>query len=215
MGRDHTDTWFFFGDSVTLGVNDNVTPGGFVSRLALKGAQKGLYEFPPATFYNLGARRQTMAQIQDRFKREYEARLMPGIRSRFAFCTGTVDALRGTAPDLLNEAKGIAPPLFICPPPLFDDGPRECLSRFAALASDICGRLNIPCVNIFDTLMSRSYVALLTDHIHPGPEGNELVASLLPRCSPSSRQQTRSHAVWDLIHPFWTTPFLSLNTHVE
>lgn len=88
MGRDHTDTWFFFGDSVTLGVNDNVTPGGFVSRLALKGAQKGLYEFPPATFYNLGARRQTMAQIQDRFKREYEARLMPGIRSRFAFCTG-------------------------------------------------------------------------------------------------------------------------------
>ncbi len=187
MGRDHTDTWFFFGDSVTLGVNDNVTPGGFVSRLALKGAQKGLYEFPPATFYNLGARRQTMAQIQDRFKREYEARLMPGIRSRFAFCTGTVDALRGTAPEamaenlagLLNEAKGIAPPLFICPPPLFDDGPRECLSRFSALASDICGRLNIPCVNIFDTLMSRSYVALLTDHIHPGPEGNELVASLL------------------------------------
>lgn len=123
MGRDHTDTWFFFGDSVTLGVNDNVTPGGFVSRLALKGAQKGLYEFPPATFYNLGARRQTMAQIQDRFKREYEARLMPGIRSRFAFCTGTVDALRGTAPEamaenlagLLNEAKGIAPTLFICP----------------------------------------------------------------------------------------------------
>ena len=49
MGRAHTDTWFFFGDSVTLGVNDNVTPGGFVSRLALKGAQKGLYEFPPAT----------------------------------------------------------------------------------------------------------------------------------------------------------------------
>lgn len=71
------------------------------------------------------------------------------------------------------------PPFSSAPPPLFDDGPRECLSRFAALASDICGRLNIPCVNIFDTLMSRSYVALLTDHIHPGPEGNELVASLL------------------------------------
>ena len=112
---------------------------------------------------------------------------MPGIRSRFAFCTGTVDALRGTAPEamaenlagLLNEAKGIAPTLFICPPPLIYDGPRECLSRFAALASDICGRLNIPCVNIFDTLMSRSYVALLTDLILPGQEGIDLVASLL------------------------------------
>ena len=90
-GREHTDTWFFFGDSITLGVNDSEQPGGFVSRLALLGAREGAYSLPPATFYNLGARRQRLSQIEARFEQEYTARLMPGIRPRLAFCTGTVD----------------------------------------------------------------------------------------------------------------------------
>lgn len=187
MGRDHTDTWFFFGDSVTLGVNDSEVLGGFVSRLALKGAGRGFYALPPATFYNLGARRQTLAQIDLRFEQEYTARLMPGIRSRFAFCTGTVDMLQGAAPDilardlalLLSKAKRIAPTLFICPPPLADSEPCLHLKEFGLLAQDVCRKINIPCINLFDKLEAKHFTTLLTDHIHPGPEGNELVACLL------------------------------------
>lgn len=48
--RSTTETFFFFGDSLTLGVNDNAMPGGWVSRLVLLGSQAGWYDMPPATF---------------------------------------------------------------------------------------------------------------------------------------------------------------------
>ena len=187
MGRDHTDTWFFFGDSVTLGVNDSAMPGGWVSRLALKGAERGCYEYPPATFYNLGARRQKLADVAARFEAEYAARLMPGIRSRFAFCTGTVDALQGADPksaaeslsSLLAKAVDMAPTLFICPPPLADEQACARLGRYATLAQEVCRKLSVPCANLFPELMDRGFAGMLTDGIHPGPEGNELFASLL------------------------------------
>jgi len=187
VGRNHTDTWFFFGDSVTLGVNDSAMPGGWVSRLALKGADRGLYDYPPATFYNLGARRQKLTDVAARFDAEYTARLMPGIRSRFAFCTGTVDALQGAEPQamveslatLLAKARGIAPTLFICPPPLADVQACARLERYAVIAQDVCRKLNVPCANLFSELMSRNFTGMLADGIHPGPEGNELFATLL------------------------------------
>ena len=69
MPRAFTHTWFFFGDSLTLGVNDNRMPGGWVSRLVLLGQEAGLYRFPPATFYNLGARRPSTADRARRGRR--------------------------------------------------------------------------------------------------------------------------------------------------
>lgn len=187
MPRDHTDTWFFFGDSVTLGVNDTTVPGGWVSRLALKGAAKGLYRMPPATFYNLGARRQKLAQVAERLEREYSARLMPGIRSKIALCTGTVDMLQGADPSqlvhslapLLEKSRGIAPTIFLCPPPVAAEDARKRLGIFGALACDLCRTMNIPCVDLGARLADRDFVSLLTDGIHPGDEGNELLATLL------------------------------------
>ena len=46
--RSTTETFFFFGDSLTLGVNDNAMPGGWVSRLGLLGSRAGWYDMPPA-----------------------------------------------------------------------------------------------------------------------------------------------------------------------
>ncbi|WP_303193202.1 hypothetical protein [uncultured Desulfovibrio sp.] len=63
-----TPTWFFFGDSLTLGVNDDQMPGGWVSRLAVLGREVGLYGIPRATFYNLGARRQGTADVARRWR---------------------------------------------------------------------------------------------------------------------------------------------------
>ncbi len=187
MGRDHTDTWFFFGDSVTLGVNDTERPGGWVSRLALLGAAGGAYDLPPATFYNLGCRNQKLAQIDARFEQEYQARIIPGIRSRLAFCAGTVDILGGAEPlslaagltRMLGRARAIAPSLFICPPPVAPDAARQGLRNFGLLAVDVCRGLNVPCINLFDELMERDFTALLTDAVHPGPQGNALLAERL------------------------------------
>ena len=187
MGREHTDTWFFFGDSITLGVNDNEQPGGYVSRLALLAAADKAFAMPPATFYNLGARRQTLSQIEARFEQEYTARLMPGIRSRLAFCTGTVDIKGGADPvqlsrdvlRLVTRAKDIAPTLFICPFPVADETSNKALATFAALAKEACRSLNVPCINIFDALLAQDFCSLLTDAVHPGPQGNALIARLL------------------------------------
>ena len=52
-------TFFFFGDSITLGVND-APAGGWVGRFAGLAAQAGL-PVPPSTFYNLGVRKHAAA----------------------------------------------------------------------------------------------------------------------------------------------------------
>lgn len=187
MGRDNTDTWFFFGDSITLGVNDTEMPGGFVARLALLGAKQGFFELPPATFYNLGARRQKLAQIEARFEQEYTARLMPGIRSRLAFCTGTVDIMGGADPlelgrdlaRLLAKAKGIAPTLFICPPPAAGEERSASIRAFGLAACEVCRNINVPCVNLYEDLVRADFTSLITDAVHPGPQGNQLIAELL------------------------------------
>ena len=187
MGRDHTDTWFFFGDSITLGVNDSEQPGGFVTRLALLGAREGAYTIPPATFYNLGARRQTLAQIEARFEQEYTARLMPGIRPRLAFCTGTVDIKGGASAAplsrdvlrLVSRARAIAPTLFICPFPVADESSNKTLEEFGKLAEEACQSVQVPCINLFEDLLKAGFVSLITDAVHPGPQGNDLIARKL------------------------------------
>ena len=77
--RSTTETFFFFGDSLTLGVNDNAMPGGWVSRLVLLGSQAGWYDMPPATFYNLGVRRHTSPDIAARWQAEVASRQIPGL----------------------------------------------------------------------------------------------------------------------------------------
>ena len=83
--RSTTETFFFFGDSLTLGVNDNAMPGGWVSRLVLLGSQAGWYDMPPATFYNLGVRRHTSTDIAARWQAEVASRQIPGTINHLAF----------------------------------------------------------------------------------------------------------------------------------
>ena len=66
-------TFFFFGDSITLGVND-APAGGWVGRFAGLAAQAGL-PVPPSTFYNLGVRKHASRHIRRRWLSEYRARL--------------------------------------------------------------------------------------------------------------------------------------------
>ena len=58
--------FYFFGDSITLGVND-APAGGWVARLAGLAGEKGL-PVPPDTFYNLGVRKNTSRMILERWE---------------------------------------------------------------------------------------------------------------------------------------------------
>ena len=193
MPRSSTHTWFFFGDSLTLGVNDYAMPGGWVSRLALLGRREKLYAYPPATFYNLGARRQTTANVAARFEAEVQARQMPGIVQRLLFCVGVVDmvgptgsepgAIQKAASDLeglLERAKTIAPTLVICPPPVASVEVRNRITSLCAAQVDVCARLGVDCVNINAALAADpEYMEDLTDGLHPGPTGCSVMAERL------------------------------------
>lgn len=154
MPRAFTHTWFFFGDSLTLGVNDNRMPGGWVSRLVLLGQEAGLYRFPPATFYNLGARRQSTADLARRWRQEVDCRQMPGVVPHLVFCAGVVDmaAPGGGQPvaldkamyclrTMLTEAAPLAPTLVISPPPVADPTVRRHIAELSAAQAALCAEL--------------------------------------------------------------------------
>ena len=75
----------FFGDSVTLGVND-APEGGWVARLAKKAAEAGLC-LPPDTFYNMGVRKNSSRMILDRWEAEFKARVIDGVPSCLLFAS--------------------------------------------------------------------------------------------------------------------------------
>lgn len=193
MLQQHTHAWFFFGDSLTQGVNDSLMPGGWVSRLAVLGRTKGLYEIPRATFYNLGARRHGVARVAARWREELECRLIPGMIPHLFFCVGVVDMAiseedKAPAPavvgeifsQILNEAPTLAPTLIISPPPIADQAVNRQLAELCRIQNSLCEQRNIPFADVQTSLAaSPIYMNDLSDGLHPGPRGCAFMAQTL------------------------------------
>ena len=190
----HTTTaWFFFGDSLTQGVNDALMPGGWVSRLAVQAHEAGLCPIPRATFYNLGARRHSTAKIAARWRSELENRLIPGMVTRLVFCTGVVDmaAPGGGQPadpqqaatlmdQLLAEAAIVAPTLVISPPPIKDAAANARIGQLGKLQQQLCAKRGIAFAQVYDFLAgANDYMNDLSDGLHPGSQGCALMAQTL------------------------------------
>ena len=182
--------FYFFGDSVTLGVND-APAGGWVARLAGKAAGKGL-NVPPDTFYNLGVRKNSSRSILARWEAEYQARAMEGCPSVLAFCFGVVDMVAphatpnvpvgesaANAREILLKAKEYGNVLMVSAPPVKDEEHNQRLEALCTAYAAICRSIDVPFVDIVHPLMEAGYIDDLADGIHPGPQGNELIASLL------------------------------------
>ena len=185
----------FFGDSVTLGVND-APAGGWVARLAGKAAAAGL-QVPPDTFYNMGVRRHSSAMIRERWEREFQARTIESVPSFLLFCFGTVDmaAPRGSvnipvgesaanARDILQKAKEYSAVAMISAPPVKD---REHCARLESLCTayaSVCAAVDVPFIDIFHPLLEAGYVDDLSDGVHPGAAGNEMIADALMQAAP-------------------------------
>ena len=180
----------FFGDSVTLGVND-APAGGWVARLAGKAAQAGL-SVPPDTFYNMGVRRNSSRMILERWEAEFKARVMEGVPSYLLFCFGTVDmaAPKGVpnvpvgesaanAREILLKAKTYGTVALVSAPPVADTEHCQRLDALCTAYASICSAIDVPFVDIFHPLLKNGYVKDLADGVHPGPSGNDMIASAL------------------------------------
>ena len=193
MPQHTTPAWFFFGDSLTQGVNDFLMPGGWVSRLAALGHEAGLCPIPRATFYNLGARRHGTADIAARWRQEYERRLIPHMTPRIVFCLGVVDmaAPGGGQPTtpaaaadalrpVLEAATALAPTLLISPPPVADDAACRRIAELCGLQAALCANHGVPYAQVHDLLAQNpDYMTDLSDGLHPGPRGCALMAQTL------------------------------------
>lgn len=195
--------FYFFGDSVTLGVND-APAGGWVARLAGKAAAAGL-QVPPDTFYNMGVRRHSSAMILERWEREFQARAMEGVPSFLLFCFGTVDmaAPRGAvnipvgesaanAREILQKAKAYGNVAMISAPPVKDREHCERLDSLCTAYASICAAVDVPFIDIFHPLLKAGYVDDLADGVHPGEAGNAMIAEELMKAGPLKRWFTEN-----------------------
>lgn len=183
-------TFFFFGDSLTLGVNDPQCKG-WVGRLGEKAIQAGV-PVPPTTWYNLGARKHSSAAILQRWKSEFEARALPEGENYLVFSFGTVDMATpagdvvipleqsvANARAILTEAKAIAPVMLVSPPPVAGEEHTQRLDILSTAYTSLCEDIAVPYHNIFQRIRCSGYMNDLADGIHPGAEGSEIFADLL------------------------------------
>jgi lysophospholipase L1-like esterase len=175
-----------FGDSFVAGVGD---PDhlGWVGR-ALAGRRD-------VTLYNLGVRRETSADVAQRWRREAEPRLTDQEPCRILVSLGANDCLTeagapriAPAKSLLNvrailsEAQRLRPVLMVGPPPMVDGG---CAARTEALNEALgllCVRLKTPFIDVYrplaaDGLWLREAQAF--DGAHPSAAGYQRMADLV------------------------------------
>lgn len=184
-------TFFFFGDSITLGVND--TLGRRLDRKILPDWRPSAPAFPslPSTFYNLGVRKHSSLQIRERWASEYRSRVNDATVPYLIFCFGTVDmaAPNGNvavpmqestqnAQAILSEAQMEAPVLMMGPPPVKNPDHLERLNKLNETYAGLCLDLGVAYLDLLKGLPA-VYVADLDDGLHPGKTGNMLIAEQL------------------------------------
>lgn len=180
----------FVGDSLVNGTGDPECLG-WAGRVCARARHAG----HDLTYYNLGVRRDTSADIAARWLAEVTPRLPDGVDGRVVFAFGVNDtvlekgAMRVTTGVTLDNARAVLgacrerwPVLWIGPTPLLDDAHNlriKVLSRhFAGLAAE----LNVPYLEVFDNLRGLlNWTAELRagDGAHPGADGYAALAELV------------------------------------
>lgn len=184
--------FFFFGDSITLGVNDP-KGNGWVGQFAKGISDNHGLTVPPTTFYNLGVRKNSSREIRGRWVTEFSSRQFPAAQNFLLFCFGTVDTIlvSGTpnvfddesvanARSILSAAKESGEVLLMSAPPVKDKGHSKRISALMLDYEQVCTEIDVPFLDIFTPLSKRPYyLDSLTDAIHPDTKGNGLIAGML------------------------------------
>lgn len=180
----------FVGDSFVNGTGDS-TLLGWTGRVCQFASQRGV----PLTYYNLGVRRETSADIGVRWQFEVMARLPEGCDGRVVFSFGandttwerggvrvkTSDSLRHTGMILL-VAKRQYPVLMVSPPAIADEAQNERIAELVGYQRQICEGFEIPYLDVF-TPLRRSPVWMTEvrsgDGAHPNAAGYAELAQLV------------------------------------
>lgn len=184
-------TFYFFGDSITLGVN--VTPDD--TWTSLVGVQLNAFGLPvpPTTFYNLGVRKNSSKSVLARFETEFMTRKLPETEAYFVFLCGTVDMAMpksqtvhsieeslGYTRSLIEKAKSYGQVLFMSGTPVKNEEHSERVAALALEQEKLCAELGVEFINLHEILIqNQSYVQSLTDGIHPLEMGNAAIADLV------------------------------------
>jgi acyl-CoA thioesterase I len=179
----------FFGDSFTNGTGDDDCLG-WVGRVCASQRKAGA----DLTFYNLGIRGNSSADILGRWQQEAHARLDGAENGRLVFSFGSNDCAKGDdgrarlpQSDRLKNARAILvaapklwPTLFVGPLPIADDPTaNKRLSDLSRQIGVFARAHQVPYLNVF-TAMHESAVwnndCVMGDGVHPGAAGYQLVA---------------------------------------
>ncbi|MBD2326404.1 GDSL-type esterase/lipase family protein [Alkalinema sp. FACHB-956] len=147
------------------------------------------------TYYNLGIRRETSAELRQRWRSEVQLRLPEDCDGRLVFSFGTNDTTwengqpRVALADSLIHARSILtvaqrqyPVLLVSPPPIADAGQNDRTWVLIEALESLCKSLAIPFLDVFTPL--QCYTPWLDevkafDGAHPGSQGYGYLAELV------------------------------------
>jgi lysophospholipase L1-like esterase len=172
----------FFGDSLTLGTGDAACLG-WAGRVCVQALTRGR----ALTYYNLGVRRHSSADILARWREESGRRALPGAATRLVFSFGVADAVErdgrrnlplaetvANADTLLGEALEAHEVLVVGPPPVASGELTARIREINRELGTVCARRGVGYFDMFGRLVSSgAYLAdvAANDGIHPASAG--------------------------------------------
>ncbi|WP_280366495.1 GDSL-type esterase/lipase family protein [Nocardia wallacei] len=181
----------FVGDSLVAGLGDRQCLG-WAGRLAARAAGAG----QPLTYYNLGVRRESSADIAERWEAECVRRLPAGVDGRVVFSFGVNDTLLLDGRSPLPTEQSVAhltgmlrgarahgwPTLVVAPPPVDDDEHNDRTGQLDAALSEACDGEGVSYVRVHQALRnSGTWMREVSagDGYHPSAAGYEEFAALI------------------------------------
>lgn len=180
----------FVGDSFVNGTGDEEKLGWAGRLCALSHNNQ-----TDITYYNLGVRRNTSADIKERWAYECRSRLPEGSENRVVFSFGVNDTViennelrvsfaksLENARMILVEASKIYPVLMIGPPPIFDSVQNLRIQALDEAFQALCHQLSIPYLSVIDNLLAEPIwlkEVSSNDGAHPKSGGYSLLAQLI------------------------------------
>ncbi|MEQ8754318.1 MAG: GDSL-type esterase/lipase family protein [Coleofasciculus sp. G1-WW12-02] len=182
----------FVGDSFVNGTGDPEYLG-WTGRICAAIRKQG-YDL---TYYNLGIRRETSADISTRWLPEASRRLPEGCDGGIVFSFGvndtTIEQGKGRIPfkdsvknanQILTVAKGLFPVLMVSPPPIADRGQNMRTAELSQQFAEVCHQLSIPYLDVFSSLQASKVwmdEVAAYDGAHPSASGYSQMAELVQR----------------------------------